>query len=378
MEAKGVEKMNMRRNIEQTKRADNFGAGPTGLPLPVLQRVLDEGLSYGDSGMSVMEMSHRSRWFDDIQASAETRLRRLLNLPEEFSVLFLQGGASLQFAMIPMNFLGTGQTAGYVTTGSFAKKAYSEAKKVGSARIIASSEDSGFRTLPVIEGSVVPQDLAYVHFTSNNTIYGTQWQTWPTDVVPPVVADMSSDILSRPIDANRFHLIYAGAQKNLGIAGLTVVLVNKSWVYDKSVAGLPSMLSYQTHLDNDSRYNTPPTFAVYVLSVLLEWIEEQGGLPAITERNEEKARLLYGVLDDSDGFYQGVAEANVRSKMNVTFRLEHQDLEPDFLSSAKAAGFVGLGGHRSVGGCRVSLYNAVDLAQVERLATFMQTFRSKH
>jgi phosphoserine aminotransferase len=370
--------MSTRLNVEQTKRADNFGAGPTGLPVSVLQRILEEGLSYGDSGMSVMEMSHRSRWYDEIQASAEARLRRLLNVSDDYSVLFLQGGASLQFAMIPMNFLRAGKTGGYVTTGSFAKKAYSEARKVGSARVVASSEDSGFRTLPVIDGSQVPDDLAYVHFTSNNTIYGTQWQTWPTDIPSPVVADMSSDILSRPIDPSRFHLIYAGAQKNLGIAGLTVVIVRKDWVRDDAVDGLPSMLSYRTHLDNDSRYNTPPAFAVYVLSLLLEWIDEQGGLSVITARNDAKASLLYGMLDNSHGFYEGVAEPNVRSKMNVTFRLRNQDLEPAFLSAAKAAGFVGIGGHRSVGGCRVSLYNAIDVAQVERLATFMQDFQSHH
>lgn len=363
---------------EQRFRADNFGAGPTGLPLEVLERVMDEGFLYRDSGMSVIEMSHRSRWYDEIQASAETRLRNILQVPEEFSVLFLQGGASLQFAMVPMNFLPKDGKAGYITTGSFAKKAYSEARKVGNAEIIASSEENSFKTLPTVPGSAISADLAYVHYTSNNTIYGTQWQVWPARRQVPVVADMSSDVLSRPIDVNQFDLIYAGAQKNLGVAGLTVALVRKDWAANKAVQGLPSMLSYQTHIEGDSRYNTPPVFAIYVLSELLRWVEDMGGLQAIAERNEKKASLLYHILDSSDGFYEGVADPAVGSKMNVTFRLKDRSLEPEFLTAAKSAGFVGINGHRSVGGCRVSLYNAVDLSQVQRLVDFMTDFRAKH
>ncbi|KPV44780.1 3-phosphoserine/phosphohydroxythreonine transaminase [Alicyclobacillus ferrooxydans] len=364
--------------ILQAGRADNFGAGPTGLPVSVLERIMQEGLSYQDSGMSVMEMSHRSRWYDAIQASAEAGLRTLLDIPDDFSVLFLQGGASLQFSMVPMNFLAEGKTAGYVTTGSFAKKAFSEAKRIGNAKVVASSEDRQFTTLPELDGAMLDPDLAYVHFTSNNTIYGTQWKDWPNGIRVPVVADMSSDILSRPIDFSRFDLIYAGAQKNLGIAGLTVVIVKRAFVLEHAISGLPSMLSYKVHLENDSRYNTPPVFSVYVLSLLLDWVKSLGGLDAMTARNEVKANLLYKTLDQSNGFYQGVASTEARSLMNVTFRLQNPDLEPSFLAAAKEAGFVGIGGHRSVGGCRVSLYNAVELEQVQRISKFMEEFRAQH
>ncbi|WP_035454254.1 3-phosphoserine/phosphohydroxythreonine transaminase [Alicyclobacillus herbarius] len=359
-------------------RVDNFGAGPAALPTGVLLRMQEEMLNYAGTGMSVFEISHRSEAYNRLQAAAVERLRRLLQIPEDYRVLFLQGGASLQFAMVAQNFISSGRKGAYVLTGTWAEKAYQEAGRVAPVRVAASTKDEGYRRLPEEAEIQVEDSDAYLHFTSNNTIMGSQWPVIPTPAGVPVVVDMSSDILSRPVPIRDYHLVYAGAQKNLGVAGLTVVILKDSWLEENPGVHLPKILSYKTHADADSRYNTPPVFAVYALEKVLEWVEEQGGLVALAERNRKKAEMLYTVIDASDGFYTGVVDPAVRSQMNVTFRLANEDLTREFVAAAKQAGMVGLGGHRSVGGCRASLYNAVNLDACARLCEFMRDFARKH
>jgi phosphoserine aminotransferase len=357
-------------------RADNFNAGPAALPLPVLQRARDELLNFAGTGMSVLEMSHRSKTYEAVQQRAEALLRQLLDIPSDYRVLFLQGGASLQFAMVPLNFLPPGRTAAYVRTGSWSEKAEAEAAKIGQVRVAASTEDGGYRRIPdVSELQWDPED-AYVHITSNNTIEGTQWQQFPDTGSVPLVADMSSDILSRPIPVERFGLIYAGAQKNLGPSGVTVVIVRDAWL-ETARRDLPTMLRYDVHAKHGSLYNTPPTFAIYLLGLVLEWVRDQGGVAAMQVQNEEKARIVYEAIDQSDGFYAGHAEPNSRSRMNVTFRCPTPDLDKRFAAEAAEAGLVGLAGHRSVGGLRASLYNAVTVESCARLAEFMHDFRRR-
>ncbi|MDP9728326.1 3-phosphoserine/phosphohydroxythreonine transaminase [Alicyclobacillus tolerans] len=355
------------------KRVDNFGAGPGALPTAVLEKARDELLSYQNKGISVLEMSHRSEMFDEIHLSAKNRLRRLMNIPEEYEILFLQGGASLQFSMIPMNFLQKGQTAAYVLTGSWSEKALAEAKKLGETRIAASSKEDGYRSIPAMNAIYSESNDAYLHITTNNTIYGTQWHVLPSHLDSPLVADVSSDILSRPLDVQSFSLLYAGAQKNLGPSGLTVVIVKKSWAEQASET-VPTMLSYQTHLQHDSRYNTPPTFAVYLLNLVLEWTEAQGGVPAMMEKSLRKSGYLYRVIDEFPDVYEGHACQEARSRMNVTFRLVNPERTKQFLTVANDYSFIGLSGHRSVGGIRASLYNAVSEESAARLAEFMRDF----
>ncbi|MFJ7752383.1 3-phosphoserine/phosphohydroxythreonine transaminase [Peribacillus muralis] len=355
------------------KRTRNFNAGPAALPLEVLQRAQNEWLNIEDSGMSVMELSHRSAEFEKIHNRAIQSLKELMDIPQNYEVLLLQGGASLQFSMIPMNLLPEGKRADYVLTGSWSEKALKEAKKVGETAVVASSKDDKYTFIPKVEDIKLNEDAAYLHITSNNTIYGTQWKYFPQTGRVPLVADMSSDILSKKIDVSKFGIIYAGAQKNLGPSGITVVIIRKDLITDND--SIPSMLNYSIHAKNNSLYNTPPTLAIYLLSLVLEWAKEQGGVGKIAENNEEKAKVIYDAIDGSDGFYKGHAQPDSRSLMNITFTLPSEEAESQFLKEVKQAGFVGLNGHRSIGGCRASIYNAVPLSHCQDLADFMKKFQ---
>ncbi len=358
-----------------SNRVYNFNPGPAALPLVVLEEIQRDFLNYAGSGMSVTEISHRSRWFDDIINDAVARTKRLLNLTDDHHVLFIQGGASTQFCMVPMNFIAENQSADYVNTGSWSTKAIQEAKILNkSVRVIASSEDKNFSYIP--EPVHPDTDAAYLHFTSNNTIKGTQWRRFPERKGIPLVADMSSDFMSRPFDAAPFGLIYAGAQKNIGPAGVCLVIVRKDML-KRVPEHLPSMLKYTTFAAKNSMYNTPPCFAVYAVQLVLKWLEETiGGLEKMDALNRKKAACLYEILDTSR-FYRGTAESGSRSLMNVTFRLPDESLEKTFIEKAQKNGLEGLKGHRSVGGCRASLYNAVTLDAVEILAEFMRTFEKQ-
>ncbi len=353
------------------KRIYNFSAGPSMLPEQVLRTASEQMLNYKGSGMSVMEMSHRSSAYDQIIKDAQRRLRELLQIPDNYKVLFLQGGASTQFSAIPMNLLRSG-CADYILTGHFAKKAYEEATKYGSIQIAASSEKDHFCYIPKQEELQLHADADYVYLCNNNTIYGTEWNYVPETNGVPVVADMSSDILSRPIDVSKYGLIFAGAQKNMGIAGVTVVIVRED-LLGFSLAGTPTMLNYKTMADKDSMYNTPPTYAIYVLGLVLEWIEQQGGLATMKARNEKKAKLLYDYLDNSN-FYRSAVAKEDRSMMNVTFTTPSKELDALFVSESVKAGMSNLKGHRAVGGIRASIYNAMPIEGVEHLVAFMRAF----
>ncbi|MBW2109191.1 MAG: 3-phosphoserine/phosphohydroxythreonine transaminase [Deltaproteobacteria bacterium] len=357
-------------------RIYNFNAGPAALPLSVLEQVQEEFLDFYGSGMSITEISHRSKWFDDVIEDAVGRVKRLLGLNEAFDVLFLQGGASMQFCMVPMNLLPQGASADYVNTGTWATKAIKEAQIQGkSVNVVASSEDKNFSYIPA--KMTFNPDAAYVHITSNNTIKGTQWASFPDTAGVPLISDMSSDILSRRFDPSAFGLIYAGAQKNLGPAGVTLVIIRRDML-ERVPADLPTMLKYTTFVEKNSMFNTPPCFAVYVVQLVLKWLEETaGGLDKIEAANREKAALLYALLDESD-FYSGTAEKQSRSVMNVTFRLPTEALEAQFVEEALQNGMGGLKGHRSVGGCRASIYNATPLEAVETLVDFMKEFARKN
>ncbi|MBV8317528.1 MAG: 3-phosphoserine/phosphohydroxythreonine transaminase [Planctomycetaceae bacterium] len=355
----------------------NFNPGPAMLPPTVLEKVQAELRDYQGRGMSIMEMSHRSKEYEAVNAQAEASLKRLLGVGDGYRALFVQGGASTQFAMVPMNFLPPGGTADYLINGSWGEKAYDEAVKVGQARVVGSTKDDAYRRVPHAGEIKLSPDSAYVHLTSNETIQGVQWHAFPDVVDRPLVADMSSDILSRPIDAGRFSLIYAGAQKNLGPSGVTVVLILESWL-ERANKGVPTMLRYATHVKNNSLYNTPPTFGVYVLNLVLQWVDEIGGLAALAERNARKAAILYDAIDGRQGFYRGHAAPDSRSSMNVTFRLPSEALEKKFLAEAQAVGMVGLPGHRSVGGCRASIYNAMSVEGCQALASLMDDFARRN
>lgn len=359
------------------KRAYNFNAGPAALPLEVLERAQAEFVDFRESGMSIMEMSHRGAIYESVHKEAQERLLALLGNPEGYKVLFLQGGASTQFAMIPMNFLGQGQQANYVMTGSWADKAYKEAKLIGETHIAASSEADNYMSLPKLTDISLSDNPAYLHITSNETIGGTQFKQFPDTGSVPLICDMSSDILSRPFDMKQFAMVYAGAQKNLGPSGVTVVIAKEDMI-TSSPKHLPTMLRYSTHTSNDSLYNTPPSFGVYMINEVLKWIEERGGLEGIRDLNREKAALLYDMIDGSEGFYRGCVDASSRSDMNVTFRLASEELEKVFIKASEQEGFVGLKGHRSVGGLRASIYNAVPLESCKALVDFMGHFKRTH
>ncbi len=353
----------------------NFNPGPAALPLPVLEEAQKDLLNYKGEGISVLEMSHRSKTFDGIIKDAERLLKEIMEIPDNYKVLFMQGGATLQFAAVPLNLIGDGQFAEYVNTGSWSKKAIQEAQKLGkNVRVVASSEEESFSYIP--KEISVSSDAAYLHITSNNTIFGTQFHTFPETGNVPLIADMSSDIACRKVDVSKFALIYAGAQKNMGPAGVTVVIIRED-LLEKSPDNIPTMTSYKIIGGKDSLYNTPPTFAVYIVKLVLEWMKAQGGLEKIEQINRQKAKLIYDVLDSSD-FYRGTARADSRSLMNVTFRLPSEELEKKFVAEALENGMLGLKGHRSVGGIRASIYNAVPMEAVEKLVDFMKTFEKNN
>ena len=355
----------------------NFSAGPAVLPKEVLLQAQSEMLDWHGSGMSVMEMSHRGKEFMGIAAQAEADLRELMGIPANYKVLFLQGGASQQFAMIPMNLLRGKSSADYLHTGEWSKKAISEAKKFGKVNVVATGADKNFSYVPDFSDWKCDPEAAYLHFTPNETIGGVEFNWLPEVGDVPLVADMSSTILSRPVDVSKYGLIYAGAQKNIGPAGLTIVIVREDLI-GQVLAGTPTMLDYKTHADNDSMYNTPPTYGIYIAGLVFQMLKKNGGIAAMEQTNIAKADLLYAAIDGSNGFYHcPVAVAN-RSRMNIPFTLQNADLDGDFLKQAGARGLLQLKGHRSVGGMRASIYNAMPLAGVQALVAFMNEFASKN
>jgi phosphoserine aminotransferase len=358
------------------KRAFNFNAGPGALPLPVLERIREELLDWHGSGMSVMEMSHRSPEFESINAGAERKLRELLAVSDDYAVIFVQGGGSMQFTMAPMNLCLPGRPVDVLHTGTWTAKAIGELKKGIPHHIAASTESEKFTRLPRREEMKFSPDASYVHICTNNTIEGTQWSTLPETGSVPLVADMSSDIASRLVDVGKYGVIFAGAQKNLGPSGATIVIIRKD-LAERADKNLPTLLQYRTHIKEKSLYHTPPTFAVYVVGLVLEWIASEGGIQGMENRNAAKAGLLYGSIESSGGFYSCPVEKASRSKMNVVFRVAdgNESIEKKFSAEAAAAGLVGTPGHRSVGGMRVSLYNAVTVEAVEALTSFMREFQ---
>jgi phosphoserine aminotransferase len=359
-----------------TTRILNFSSGPAVLPVPVLEQVQRDLVALPGVGMSVMEISHRSATFDQIIKKAEADIRRLANVPDGYRILFLQGGASLQFSMVPLNLLGEGQTADYIITGSWTQKAAKEAKKVGTVNVAATTEGSNFNRIPKPSEWTLTPRAAYVHITSNNTIEGTQWKALPETGDVPLVSDASSDIFSGPIDVSKYGLIFAGAQKNLGPSGVTLVIIRED-LLARSSKSLHTMLNYAVQAENNSLYNTPPTFGIYVLGLVVDWLLAQGGLAKVGAVNERKAAKLYAELDRSE-FWRPTAEKDSRSLMNVTFRLPSEDLEKKFVKDATAAGLDGLKGHRSVGGMRASIYNAFPEEGVDTLVSFMRDFERRN
>lgn len=349
----------------------NFGAGPATLPKVVVEEAAANLANFSGSGLSLLELGHRGKEYAAVHEEAKNNIKKLLGLSEACDVLFVQGGASEQFAWVPLNFLSAGKTGNYVHTGSWAKKAISEAKKVGATHLAADTSKDRPCRIPSDSAIQLTSDAAYLHITSNETIEGTQWKTFPSLSVP-LIADMSSDILSRPLATDQFSLIYAGAQKNLGPAGVTLVIVKKDFVQNPP-ENLPTIMRYKTHLENDSLYNTPPCFAIYVVCLVTRWLLNLGGLSAIEKINQDKAALLYSAIDNIP-FYQGIADRSSRSLMNVTFKLPTPDLDEKFVAEAKKAGLIGLKGHRSVGSIRASIYNAMPKEGVQALVTFMQDF----
>ncbi len=359
-----------------TARVYNFSSGPAVLPVSVLEQIQRDLVSLPGVGMSILEVSHRSTIFEQVIAKAETDLRELAGIPANYKVLFLQGGASLQFSMVPLNLLTEGRTADYIITGSWTEKAAKEAKKVGNVNIAATSAPDNFSRIPAVSEWKLTPDAAYVHITSNNTIEGTQWHTEPSVGDVALVSDASSDILSRPIDITQYGLIYAGAQKNLGPAGTTIVIVRED-LLQRSSKSLHTMLNYATHVENGSLYNTPPVFAIYGVGLVLQWLRNAGGLDAIARINQRKGAKLYTEIDRT-GFYRPTASKEDRSLMNVTFRLPSEPLEKQFVKESTAAGFDGLKGHRSVGGMRASIYNAFPEEGIDALVEFMREFERKN
>ena len=357
------------------QRIHNFSAGPAVLPVSVLEEAQRDLVSLPGVGMSILEISHRSKTFEAILAETEASLRTLGNVPATHKVLFLQGGASLQFSMVPMNLLAQGSTADYIITGGWAQKALKEAQRVGKVNVAATTESENFSRLPSQAELKLTPDAAYVHFTTNNTLFGTEWKHEPAVGDVPLVADTSSDMFSRPIDVSKYGLIYAGAQKNLGPSGVTLVVIRED-LLGRSTKSLPTMLNYAVHVENGSMYNTPNTFGIYLMGLVLKWAIAQGGLTEIAKRNERKAGKLYAEIDRS-GFYRGTAEKASRSLMNVTFRLPSEELENAFVKESTAAGLDGLKGHRSVGGMRASIYNAFPEEGVDALVEFMREFERK-
>jgi phosphoserine aminotransferase len=355
-------------------RVYNFNPGPAGLPLAALERARDELVDFRGSGMSIIEHSHRGKEYEAVHDEAIALVRELLSVSDDYHVLLLQGGASQQFAVVPMNLLPQGKSADYIVTGGWSEKALEEAKIVGQARVAATTAvDGKYTRIPRQDELKLDPAAAYVHMTSNNTLFGTQWSDFPDTGAVPLVADMSSDFMWRKFDVSKFGLVYAGAQKNVGPSGIVIVLARKDLV-DGGRKDIPKIFRYKTHADNRSLYNTPPTFSIYLVRNVLAWLKDQGGLGAVEKTNREKGRVLYGTIDQLADFYRAPVEKASRSLMNVVFRLPTEALEEQFVSEAKKAKMVGLKGHRSVGGIRVSTYNAVSLEAVQLLTTFMQEF----
>ena len=365
--------------MSATKRVINFNAGPAGLPLPALERARDELLDFNGTGMSIMEHSHRGKAYEAVHEEAIALLTELLQIPATHQVLFLQGGASLQFAMVPMNFLRPGKVAAYAVSGGWAEKAYEEAKRIGNVAVAADTKEASgvYLRVPRQEDLKLEPDAAYLHTTSNNTLYGTQTFTFLDSGAVPHVCDMSSDFLWRPIDVKKFSFLYAGAQKNIGPSGLVVVVAAKDFLAGAR-EDIPKILRYQTHAKENSLYHTPNTWGIYLARNVLAWLKGLGGLSAIESRNRAKATLLYGAIDALSSYYRAPVERASRSVMNVVFRLPNENLEKKFVAEAEGAGMVGLKGHRSTGGIRVSTYNAVSVEDVKALTTFMESFAKKN
>ena len=359
------------------KRAINFNAGPAAIPQEVLEKAQAEMLDWKGTGMSVMEVSHRSKEYEEMHNHAQASFREIAGMGDEWKILFLTGGASSQFFMLPMNLIPEGGSADYLVTGHWGKAAVKEAKRFGKINAISTEKDGVFRSILKQSEIKIDPSSAYVHMTSNNTIFGTQWHYWPEVGNVPLVADMSSDIFSRPFPTDRFSMIYAGAQKNLGPSGVTVVAVKESFLA-KAKEDLPTMLSYKVHQANNSLYNTPPCFSIYILDLTLDWIKKMGGLQGLKKVNDEKARVLYEAIDASGGYYNCPVDKDARSQMNVVFRLKSEELEEKFVKEAKAAGIIGVKGHRSVGGIRFSIYNANLVANVKASTDFMKDFQKKN
>lgn len=359
------------------KRIYNFAAGPAILPEPVLKEAQEQLWALPGVGMSVLEISHRSKTFDKIIAEAKEGLKSLLSISDDYELLFLQGGASLQFSMVPLNLMVKNKKADYIVTGSWSKKAVKEAKRVGTVNIAASTEEGNFKRIPKQAELKLDAQADYVHFTSNNTIFGTQWQKEPEAGNVPLVCDASSDILHKKIDVSKYALIYAGAQKNMGPSGVTFVIIRKDML-ERCSDSLHTMLNYKTHVENNSLYNTPNTFGIYIIGLVAKWLKGLGGLDGMYKINKDKADLLYKCIDESGGFYKGHADKDSRSLMNITFNLATEDLEKKLVSEATAAGFDGVKGHRSVGGLRASIYNAFPKKGVEDLVSFMKDFQKKN
>lgn len=357
-------------------RVYNFSAGPAMLPEEVLKRAADEMLEYGTSGQSVMEMSHRSKEYQAIIDSVEAGLREVMSIPDNYKVLFLQGGASSQFAMIPLNLMNKNNKADFVITGQWANKAYQEASRYGKCNVVASSKDKTFSYIPELDKSKFDPEADYFHICYNNTIYGTRFNELPETGDVPLVADMSSCILSEPVDVSKFGLIYAGAQKNMGPAGLTVVIIREDLI-GNAMEMTPTMFNYKIHADNGSMYNTPPTYGIYILGLVLDWIKEMGGLTEMEKRNKRKAELLYSFLDSSK-LFKATVQGKDRSLMNVPFVTGNEELDAKFVSEAKKAGLINIKGHRTVGGMRASIYNAMPYEGVEKLVEFMRKFEAEN
>ena len=365
------------REPNMAPRVYNFSAGPCTLPLAALQKAQADFVDYQAAGMSLIEMSHRGKHYDAVHYQALTNIREVLAVPQSYDVLFLQGGATLQFAMVPMNLMTDGKTAEFLNTGSWAKKAIADAEKIGATRVIWSGETENFTRIPAKGEYRVGADAAYVHICGNETIGGVEYHEYPDTAAVPLVVDMSSHIMSRPIDWSRVDLAYAGAQKNLGPAGLTLVIISKT-LLDKCNDKLPAYLSYKTHAGKDSLYNTPPVFAIYMMKLILDWVKSEGGLAEMEKRAIARSSAIYNTIDASQGWYRCPVDKASRSRMNVCFRLPTEKLEQKFIAEALEASFSGLKGHRSVGGCRASMYNAMPVEGAERLAEFMLKFKKSN
>jgi phosphoserine aminotransferase len=358
-------------------RIFNFSAGPCTLPLSALESAAAEFVDYQGAGMSLIEMSHRSKEYDAVHEEALALFRELLNVPESHKILFIGGGATLQFTMLAMNFLHGGKSCDFTLTGSWAKKAYADAKKIGNVNVLYDGKDASYLELPDPSTLKVNADAEFLHMTSNETIGGIEWHSWPETGDVPLICDMSSDIMSREIPVEKFGMIYAGAQKNLGPAGVGIVIIRDDML-EKCPDELPAFLNYKTHADANSLYHTPPVFCIYMIGKVLAWVKEQGGLPAMDKLAQERSDIIYQAIENSDGYYRSPVPAASRSRMNIVWRLPSEDLEKKFIAEADGKGFSGLKGHRSVGGCRASVYNAMPVEGVQALSDFMNAFQSNN